>query len=164
LNRNLVSGGCSVGDTNDDDGFLQLPSTGGSENEGLENLLVERSSEGCETWYQCLNLGCDSSSYRIPPNEALHTAHNKSVTRLRSMDRSEGSEAQSGSRLTREFDLRNELKSLLLGSNVVTLDARVEESDLDTVLVHQRGDERDSRENPGGQRQAQAKFTTRLTA
>ena len=49
--------------------------------------------------------------------------------------------------LTRELDLRDELKRLLLGGDVVSLDARVEESDLDTVLVHQGADERYSGED-----------------
>jgi len=50
LNRNLVSGGGSVGDGDNDDGLLELTGPGGTEDEGLKNLLVERSSERGETW------------------------------------------------------------------------------------------------------------------
>ena len=52
MHRNLVSGGGSVGDSDDDDGLLELTGSGGAEDKGLEDLLVERSSERGETWYE----------------------------------------------------------------------------------------------------------------
>ena len=52
MHRDLVSGGGSVGDGDNDDGLLELTSPGGAEDEGLEDLLVERGSERGETWYK----------------------------------------------------------------------------------------------------------------
>lgn len=50
MHRNLVSGGGSVGDGDHDDGLLELTGPGGTEDKGLEDLLVERSSERGKTW------------------------------------------------------------------------------------------------------------------
>ena len=50
---------------------------------------------------------------------------------------------------TREFDLLDQLQSLVLGRNVVSFNSVVHEPDLDTVLIEQRGGISDSREDTG---------------